>query len=247
MKKAHCGPTSQKKPVGGPNLTNIPAQTQFPPQRLPANEIRVPYQSSAPSGQEVVQCCGFGAWLREKLCCGGEQTSDSAPASSPHTVEDEHDNGSEPISIVLSLGDGPCAIAALRRLRWNTEESTGKRIVQTVAFAKLGHEVDRADMLLHLGRVMILFLRSENEEPFHVMYTDGTGNLCGDNNNMSVLMKKFGMTLDDCFEKIKDGVLTIPIQSIVWNADDGTILKYITFEEYQNAVRPKGPEGGAGE
>ena len=60
-------------------------------------------------------------------------------------------------------------------------------------------------------------------------------------------MKKFGMTLDDCFEKIKDGVLTIPIQSIVWNADDGTILKYITFEEYQNAVRPKGPEGGAGE
>ena len=50
MKKAHCGPASQKKPVGGPNLTNIPAQTQFPPQRLPANEIRVPYQSSAPSG-----------------------------------------------------------------------------------------------------------------------------------------------------------------------------------------------------
>ena len=56
----HRGRILQPYHRTGPNLTNIPAQTQFPPQRLPANEIRVPYQSSAPSGREVVQCRGFG-------------------------------------------------------------------------------------------------------------------------------------------------------------------------------------------
>lgn len=211
MKKVHCGPASQKKPVGGPNLTNIPAQTQFPPQRLPANEIRVPYQSNAPSGQEVVQCCGFGAWLREKLCCGGIEIA-------------------EPIRV-----DGPCAVAALRRLGWYAEGDENRLRIQTAAFGRLGRDLNGAATLLALGRAMILFFYPDNDAPFHVMYTDGAGNLCGENNDPVMLMNKLGLIADD-FDVTEAPLLKIPIRQMVWNPNGGVILKYMTFEEYQNAV-----------
>ncbi len=213
MKKAHCGPASQKKPVGGPNLTNIPAQTQFPPQRLPANEIRVPYQSSAPSGREVVQCRGFGAWLREKLCCGDGDLEIAEPARV----------------------DGPCAVAALRRLGWYTEGDADRLRIQTAAFGRLGREVNNADTLLALGRAMILFFYPNSDVPFHVMYADGAGNLCGENNDPVMLMNKFGIGADD-FGVTEAPLLKIPIRQMVWNPDGGVILKYMTFEAYQNAV-----------
>ena len=204
MKKAHCGPASQKKPVGGPNLTNIPAQTQFPPQRLPANEIRVPYQSSAPSGREVVQCRG----------CGGDGDLEIA----------------EPARV-----DGPCAVAALRRLGWYAEGDADRLRIQTAAFGELGREVNNADTLLALGRAMILFFYPNRDVPFHVMYTDGAGNLCGENNDPVMLMNKFGIGADD-FDVTEAPLLKIPIRQMVWNPDGGVILKYMTFEAYQNAV-----------
>ena len=224
MKKVHCGPASQKKPVGGPNLTNIPAQTQFPPQRLPANEIRVPYQSSAPAGREVVQCCGFGAWLREKLCCGDGDLEIAEPARV----------------------DGPCAVAALRGLGWYAEGDADRLRIQTAAFGRLGRDLNDADTLLALGRAMILFIYPGNDTPFHVMYTDGAGNLCGENNDPVMLMNKFGIRAGD-FDVREAPLLKIPIQQMAWNPDGGVILKYMTFEAYQNAVRAEEPEGGAGE
>ena len=86
-----------------------------------------------------------------------------------------------------------------------------------------------------LGRAMILFFHPDNSVPFHVMYTDGEGNLCGENNDPDMLMTKFGLTVDD-FDVSEAPLLKIPIQHMAWNPDGGVTLKYITLEEYQNAV-----------
>ena len=210
MITAHRTRKPQKAQAGGPHVTNIPAQAQHPPQHLPASEIRVPYQSSAPPGQEVVQCRGFWAWLREKLCCGDGDIEIAEP----------------------TRVDGPCAVAALERLGWYVVD---RLRIQTAAFGELGREVNNAAALMALGRAMILFFHPDNSVPFHVMYTDGEGNLCGENNDPDMLMTKFGLTVDD-FDVSEAPLLKIPIQHMAWNPDGGVTLKYITFEEYQNAV-----------
>ena len=216
MITAHRTRKPQKAQAGGPHVTNIPAQAQHPPQHLPASEIRVPYQSSAPSGQEVVQCRGFWAWLREKLCCGDDDIEIAEPARV----------------------DGPCAVAALERLGWYVAD---RLKIQTAAFGRLGRELNNAAALLPLGRAMILFFHPDDSVPFHVMYTDGEGNLCGVNNFPVMLMTLFGLTVDD-FDVREAPLVKIPIQQMVWNPDGGVILKCITFEEYQNAVRAEEPE-----
>lgn len=210
MITAHRTRKPQKAQAGGPHVTNIPAQAQHPPQHLPASEIRVPYQSSAPSGQEVVQCRGFWAWLREKLCCGDDDIEIAEPARV----------------------DGPCAVVALERLGWYVAD---RLKIQTAAFGRLGRELNNAAALLPLGRAMILFFHPDDSVPFHVMYTDGEGNLCGENNDPVMLMTKFGLTVDD-FDVREAPLVKIPIQRMAWNPDGGVTLKYITFEEYQNAV-----------
>ena len=48
-------------------------------------------------------------------------------------------------------------------------------------------------------------------------------------------MTKFGLTVDD-FDVSEAPLLKIPIQHMAWNPDGGVTLKYITLEEYQNAV-----------
>lgn len=202
-------------------MTNIPAQAQLQPQHLPANEIRVPYQSSAPAGREAVQCCGFGAWLREKLCCGDGDMEIAEP----------------------TRVDGPCAVAALRRLGWYAEGDADRLRIQTAAFGRLGRDLNDADTLLALGRAMILFFYPGNDAPFHVMYTDGAGNLCGENNDPVMLMNKFGINAND-FDVTEAPLLKIPIRQMVWNPDGGVILKYMTFEEYQNAEEPEEGAGG---
>lgn len=216
MITAHRTRKPQKAQAGGPHVTNIPAQAQHPSQHLPASEIRVPYQSSAPPGQEVVQCRGFWTWLREKLCCG----DDDIEIAEPTRV------------------DGPCAVAALERLGWYVAD---RLKIQTAAFGRLGRELNNAAALLPLGRAMILFFHPDDSVPFHVMYTDGEGNLCGENNDPVMLMTKFGLTVDD-FDVREAPLVKIPIQQMVWNPDGGVILKCITFEEYQNAVRAEEPE-----
>ena len=216
MITAHRTRKPQKTQTGGMHVTNIPAQAQHPPQHLPASEIRVPYQSSAPSGQEVVQCRGFWAWLREKLCCGDDDIEIAEPARV----------------------DGPCAVAALERLGWYVAD---RLKIQPAAFGRLGRELNNAAALLPLGRAMILFFHPDDSVPFHVMYTDGEGNLCGENNDPVMLMTKFGLTVDD-FDVREAPLVKIPIQQMVWNPDGGVILKCITFEEYQNAVRAEEPE-----
>lgn len=213
MITAHRTRKPQKAQAGGPHVTNIPAQAQHPPQHLPASEIRVPYQSSAPPGQEVVQCRGFWTWLREKLCCGDGDIEIGEPAQV----------------------DGPCAVAALERLGWYVEGDADRLKIQTAAFGELGREVNNAAALMALGRAMILFFYPNSDVPFHVMYTDGEGNLCGENNDPDMLMTKFGLTVDD-FDVSEAPLLKIPIQRMAWNPDGGVTLKYITFEEYQNAV-----------
>lgn len=214
---------SRNAQIGGPHFTNIPAQAQHPPQRLSENEIRVPYQSGALSGREVIQCRGLGAWLREKLCCGGD-------------IEI-----AEPTRV-----DGPCAVAALRGLGWYTDGDAGRLRIQTAAFGRLGRDLNDAATLLALGRAMILFFYPGGDVPFHVMYTDGAGNLCGENNDPVMLMNKFRVNVDD-FDVTEAPLLKIPIHLREWNLDDGVSLKYITFEAYQNAVRSEAAEGGAGE
>ena len=82
---------------------------------------------------------------------------------------------------------------------------------------------------------MILFFYPNRDVPFHVMYTDGAGNLCGENNDPVMLMNKFGIGADD-FDVTEAPLLKIPIRQMVWNPDGGVILKYMTFEAYQNAV-----------
>ena len=213
MITAHRTRKPQKAQAGGPHVTNIPTQAQHPPQHLPASEIRVPYQSSAPPGQEVVQCRGFWAWLREKLCCGDGDIEIAEP----------------------TRVDGPCAVAALERLGWYVEGDADRLRIQTAAFGELGREVNNADTLLALGRAMILFFYPNRDVPFHVMYTDGAGNLCGENNDPVMLMNKFGIGADD-FDVTEAPLLKIPIRQMVWNPDGGVILKYMTFEAYQNAV-----------
>lgn len=213
MITAHRTRKPQKTQTGGMHVTNIPAQAQHPPQHLPANEIRVPYQSSAPPGQEVVQCRGFWTRLREKLCCGDGDIEIAEP----------------------TRVDGPCAVAALERLGWYVEGDADRLRIQTAAFGELGREVNNAVALMALGRAMILFFHPDNSVPFHVMYTDGEGNLCGENNDPDMLMTKFGLTVDD-FDVSEAPLLKIPIQHMAWNPDGGVTLKYITLEEYQNAV-----------
>ena len=60
MITAHRTRKPQKAQAGGPHVTNIPAQAQHPPQHLPASEIRVPYQSSAPPVRRLSNAAGFG-------------------------------------------------------------------------------------------------------------------------------------------------------------------------------------------
>lgn len=79
--------------------------------------------------------------------------------------------------------DGPCAVAALRRLGWYAEGDENGLRIQTAAFGRLGREVNNADTLLTLGGAMILFFYPGSDAPFHVMYTDGAGNLCGENSD----------------------------------------------------------------
>lgn len=213
MITAHRTRKPQKAQAGGPHVTNIPAQAQHPPQHLPASEIRVPYQSSASSGQKVVQCRGFWTWLREKLCCGDGDIEIGEPAQV----------------------DGPCAVAALKGLGWYAVGDEDRLRIQTAAFGGLGRELNDAAALLPLGRAMILFFHPDDDVPFHVMYTDGAGNLCGENNDPDMLMTKFGLTVDD-FDVSEAPLLKIPIQRMAWNPDGGVTLKYVTFEEYQNAV-----------
>lgn len=131
--------------------------------------------------------------------------------------------------------DGPCAVAALERLGWYVEGDADRLRIQTAAFGELGREVNNAVALMALGRAMILFFHPDNSVPFHVMYTDGEGNLCGENNDPDMLMTKFGLTVDD-FDVSEAPLLKIPIQHMAWNPDGGVTLKYITLEEYQNAV-----------
>ena len=52
---------------------------------------------------------------------------------------------------------------------------------------------------------------------------------------MTRLMNKFGIGADD-FDVTEAPLLKIPIRQMVWNPDGGVILKYMTFEAYQNAV-----------
>ena len=209
MITAHRTRKPQKAQAGGPHGTNIPAQAQHPSQHLPASEIRVPYQSSAPPGQEAVQCRGFGEWLREIFCCG--------------------DSGVTQIS-GPTRADGPCAMAALELLGWYSSEDDGVNRIQTAQFGELGIVVNDIETLRTMPGTMILFLSSEGTVPFHVMYTDGEGNLCGVNNSQSELEKRFEIIDYDTSDA---PVVKLPLSTLKWRPEGTTILKCITYADYQ--------------
>lgn len=236
MITAHRKQAPQKEQSGAAHLSNIPVQAQLPQHHLPANEaISIPYQAREPAGDAVVQCCGFGKWLREKFCCGDTDVSESPQADGPYAAP-EH-TGSPPISTEHtppSRTDGPCAVAALKGLGWNTAGDGDRLKIQTAEFGRLGQEVTGVDMLRDLDQVMILFFRPGDEVPFHVMYTDGAGNLCGKNNDLGMLGNNLCPELSNVGQ-MESELLKISLEYIEWNLKNGMTLKYVTWQQYQEA------------
>lgn len=247
MRWIQCEQAPQKLKIDQPAVTGIPIQRMLSDQKrgaLPANDVRVRYQPTRASqihtGGGVIQCCGLGSFL---CCCCDDVSDMETPADVSTPVVKQTSQAASNRG-----GDGPCAVRALKRLKWESgyNEKKGSEInkIQNSAFKALGIDVTEAALnTLKSSKVMVLFFHTdkitgnddENSVAFHVMYTDGKGNLRGTNNSPDIL-SIFNVSVNDV-AAVKEDELSFKIGDTL-NPNARIEVKYVTQDEYLSLYPP---------